>query len=100
MILWVVTVIAIQAESSLLYMAGTTGLEPATSAVTVLPFQIFQRLTNPWGTPKATEVVEDHTFCGSDCGSDLSILPTQPYRGAHRDGRVIQGVMVRRSGNW
>jgi hypothetical protein len=34
MILWVVTVIAIQAESSLLCMAGTTGLEPATSAVT------------------------------------------------------------------
>src|ERR1700740_1740955 len=30
-------------------MAGTTGLEPATSAVTA--FQVFQRLTNPWGTP-------------------------------------------------
>ena len=38
-------------------MAGTTGLEPATSAVTVLPFQVFQRLTNPWETPKTTEVV-------------------------------------------
>ena len=50
-------------------MAGTTGLEPATSAVTVLPFQVFQRLTNPWGTPKTTEVVEDRTFCGSSCGS-------------------------------
>ena len=25
-------------------MAGTTGLEPATSAVTVLPFEVFQRL--------------------------------------------------------
>jgi hypothetical protein len=38
-------------------MAGTTGLEPATSAVTVLPFEVFQRLTSPWGTPKATQVV-------------------------------------------
>jgi hypothetical protein len=27
-------------------MAGTTGLEPATSAVTVLDFEVFQRLTN------------------------------------------------------
>jgi hypothetical protein len=26
-------------------MAGTTGLEPATSAVTVLPYQLFQQLT-------------------------------------------------------
>ena len=39
------------------FMAGTTGLEPATSAVTVLPFEVFQRLTSPWGTPKATQVV-------------------------------------------
>jgi hypothetical protein len=31
--------------------------EPATSAVTVLDFEVFQRLTNPWGTPKATQVV-------------------------------------------
>jgi hypothetical protein len=38
-------------------VAGTTGLEPATSAVTVLPFQVFQRHTNPWGTPKTTKVV-------------------------------------------
>ena len=38
-------------------MAGTTGLEPATSAVTVLHSLVFQRLTNPWGTPKTTEVV-------------------------------------------
>jgi hypothetical protein len=27
-------------------MAGTTGLEPATSAVTVLHSEVFQRLTN------------------------------------------------------
>ena len=39
------------------FMAGTTGLEPATSAVTVLHSEVFQRLTNPWGTPKTTEVV-------------------------------------------
>jgi hypothetical protein len=38
-------------------MAGTTGLEPATSAVTVHRFEVFQRLTNQWGTPKTTEVV-------------------------------------------
>ena len=38
-------------------MAGTTGLEPATSAVTALRFEVFQRLTDPWGTPKTTEVV-------------------------------------------
>jgi hypothetical protein len=38
-------------------MAGTTGLEPATSAVTVLHSEVFQRLTNSWGTPKTTEVV-------------------------------------------
>jgi hypothetical protein len=31
-------------------MAGTTGLEPATSAVTVLHSEVSQRLTNPWGT--------------------------------------------------
>ena len=36
---------------SYLDMAGMTGLEPATSAVTGLPFLVFQRLTNPWGTP-------------------------------------------------
>jgi hypothetical protein len=53
-------------------MAGTTGLEPATSAVTALRFEVFQRLTNPWGTPKTTEVVEDRAFCGSDCGSGFS----------------------------
>ena len=47
---------------SLESMAGTTGLEPATSAVTVLPFQVFQRLTNPWGTPKTTKVVKAAHF--------------------------------------
>ena len=52
-------------------MAGTTGLEPATSAVTVFPFQVFQRLTNPWGTPKTTKVVYDHQFCGFVCGSKI-----------------------------
>ena len=31
--------------------------EPATPAVTVHRFEVFQRLTNPWGTPKTTEVV-------------------------------------------
>jgi hypothetical protein len=31
--------------------------EPATSAVTVSHSEVFQRLTNPWGTPKTTEVV-------------------------------------------
>lgn len=29
-------------------MTWTTGLEPAPSAVTVLRFEVFQRLTNPW----------------------------------------------------
>ena len=53
-------------------MAGTTGLEPATSAVTALRFEVFQRLTNPWGTPKTTEAIEDRAFCGSDCGSGFS----------------------------
>ena len=52
-------------------MAGTTGLEPATSAVTVLHSEVFQRLTNPWGTPKTTEVVLGSTFCGLDCGSGI-----------------------------
>jgi len=62
----------VSSGSELLWnLAGTTGLEPATSAVTVLPFEVFQRLTNPWGTPKTTEVVEDRAFCGSDCGSKL-----------------------------
>jgi hypothetical protein len=37
----------------------------------VFPFQVFQRLTNPWGTPKTTKVVEDRLICGSDCGSSL-----------------------------
>ena len=32
------------------------------SAVTVFPFHSFQRLMNPWGTPK--KVVEDCRFCG------------------------------------
>jgi hypothetical protein len=40
----------------------------------VLSFEVFQRLTNPWGTPKTTEVVEDRAFCGSDCGSGI-----EPY---------------------
>jgi len=31
-------------------MAGTTGLEPATSAVTGLPYYVFQQLTSPWWT--------------------------------------------------
>jgi hypothetical protein len=44
--------------------------------VTVLPFQVFQRLTNPWGTPKTTEVVEDHPYRGSDCGSGFDASPT------------------------
>jgi hypothetical protein len=54
----------------MLFMAGTTGLEPATSAVTVLPFYVFQRLTSPWGAPNTAEVVQDMTFCEPDCGSE------------------------------
>jgi hypothetical protein len=37
-------------------------------------FEVFQRLTNPWGTPKTTEVVEDRAFCGSDCGSGPNVV--------------------------
>jgi hypothetical protein len=29
----------------------------STSAVTVHRFEVFQRLTNPWGAPETTEVV-------------------------------------------
>jgi hypothetical protein len=61
-------------------MAGTTGLEPATSAVTVLHSEAFQRLTNLWGTPKALEVVQVGTFCGSDCGSEIE---------STNDGRTV-----------
>jgi hypothetical protein len=64
------------------FMSGTTGLEPATSAVTVHRFEVFQRLTNPWGTPKTTEVVQDLAFCGSDCGSGFLSLPALPRRRA------------------
>src|SRR5271167_2039229 len=71
---------AINRRNSLGFMAGTTGLEPATSAVTVHRFEVFQRLTNPWGTPKTTEVVQDLAFCGSDCGSGFLSLPALPRR--------------------
>jgi hypothetical protein len=33
-------------------------------AVAVFPFQVFQRLTNPWGTPKTAKVVEGRLICG------------------------------------
>jgi AraC-like DNA-binding protein len=57
-------------------MAGTTRLELATSAVTVL-----QRLTTTRGLPKYPQVVQDILFCGLGCGSRLRVkflsrLPT------------------------
>jgi len=56
----------------------------ANSAVTVLSFEVFQRLTNPWGTPKTTEVVEDRAFCGSDCGSGI-----KPYLQRRTPSRAV-----------
>jgi len=53
-------------------MAGTTGLEPATSAVTAHRSEVIQRLTNSWGTPNTTEVVDSLAFCRSSCGSELN----------------------------
>jgi hypothetical protein len=40
-------------------MAGTTGHEPAASAVTV-----YNDLQQPRGMPKYAEVVQDIAFCG------------------------------------
>jgi hypothetical protein len=45
---------------------------PAGGEVCLLTFLFIEPLTNPWGTPKTTEVVEDLAFCGSDCGSGFS----------------------------
>jgi hypothetical protein len=68
-------------------------------AVTVLPFEVFQRLTSPWGTPKTTEVVEDRTFCGSDCGSGFSAFLRFPVGGrAALLAAVEQGVTCPESG--
>jgi hypothetical protein len=45
---------------------------PAEGETFLLTSPFIERLTNPWGTPKTTEVVEDLAFCGSDCGSGFS----------------------------
>ena len=49
-------------------MAWTTGLEPATSAVTGTTIRFFNDLQTPRGLPKYAEVVEDSIKCGLDCG--------------------------------
>src|SRR5580658_10128967 len=37
------------------------------SALKALRFEVFQRLTNPWGTLKTTKVLRGRISCGSDC---------------------------------
>jgi hypothetical protein len=65
--------------------------------VTVHRFEVFQRLTNPWGTPKTTEVVEDLAFCGSDCGSGFSaFLRFLVGERVARWQQLSQGPLVRK----
>ena len=56
-------------------LAGTTGLEPATSAVTALREQSLQQLTTTRGLPKYLQVAQDHPLCGLGCGSEISSRP-------------------------
>ena len=49
-------------------MAGTTGLEPAASAVTANINYIFQKLTTRLVLPKYAEVPKDNEDCGFGCG--------------------------------
>jgi len=74
-------------------MAGTTGLEPAASAVTALRELVLQQLTTTRGLPNAAQVIQDHTNCGLGCGlgnsqprplpAPSSSLASLDYAGVH-----------------
>jgi len=49
-------------------MAGTTGLEPAASAVTARRELVLQQLTKTRGLPEYLQVAQGHTDCGLGCG--------------------------------
>ena len=49
-------------------MAGTTGLEPATSAVTEWGLQTFQQLKGHWGLPKYLKIRGSRVGFGFDFG--------------------------------
>ena len=53
-------------------MAGTTGLEPAASAVTVQRRTVLQQLRTARGLPNDAQAAQGYTNCGLDCG--LGIL--------------------------
>ena len=57
-------------------MAWTTGLEPATSAVTGTTIRFFNDLQTLRGLPKDAEVVEVSINCGLDWGLE----PTRKMR--------------------
>jgi hypothetical protein len=63
-----------EAEKDMPELTVFKAAEAVLKGIEVPRFEVFQRLTNPWGTPKTTEVVEDRTFCGSDCGSDIGVV--------------------------
>ncbi len=54
----------------------------------------------PWGTPKTPKVMQDHCFCGSDCGLDLTPCEWQMTRkrtsvGAHcGEDYPIRGLLA------
>ncbi|MGB7024982.1 MAG: hypothetical protein WBD73_14380 [Candidatus Acidiferrales bacterium] len=63
-------------------MAGTTGLEPATSAVTEQRLLVLQQLTRPRGLPKDLQVVQDIAICGLGCGLENPASRTLPSPGS------------------
>jgi len=69
-------------------MAGTTGLEPATSAVTESVLQVFQQLTGCWGLPKYLKIRSSRTDFGLVYGLGFLISPL-PSRSFHLDFSLI-----------
>src|SRR5271163_2706405 len=56
------------------FMAGTTRLELATSAVTGQREQVLQQLTRTRGLPNAAQAILNTSFCGLNCGLEISCL--------------------------
>ena len=59
-------------------MAGTTGLEPAASAVTGCVSRFYNNLQDTRGLPNAAQVIQDHSNCGLECGLRNSSLEHYP----------------------
>ena len=82
-------------------MAGTTGLEPAASAVTAERFyNNLQDRGDCQGPPKLFNIPQDTAFCGLGCGlENITFQPEDVSLHFHLQGCILSGLPIIRPVN-